>query len=96
MIDLDKDFLGKFAQKGVDICEPLEGFDKCPHEFKRCVDELICNHKKLKSMIKTINRQTEGLEDDGWSESGGYIMEIDELISIIRSINIQTQEVLEV
>jgi len=59
---LDKDFLGKFAQEGIDICEPIEGFAKYPSGLKHCVDDLIKNHKKLKEenerlkkAIKAIN-----------------------------------------
>jgi len=54
MDNLDERFLGKFAQPGIDICEPIEGFDKAPHEFTRCVDDLIKKHKQLRKAIDEV------------------------------------------
>ena len=54
MSDLNRDFLGKFAQPGIDICEPEEGFDKCPNELKHCVDELINNQLEANERIKQL------------------------------------------
>ena len=57
MGDLNRDFLGKFAQSGIDICEPEEGFDKCPNELKHCVDELINNQLEANEQIKQLEEK---------------------------------------
>ncbi len=61
MTDLNKDFLGKFAQKEIDICEPIEGFNKAPYQLVSCVDELIRKYIYVRNHIKYLEAENDHL-----------------------------------
>jgi hypothetical protein len=66
-MDFDKRYLGAFAKDGVGIPEPIEGFNKTPSEFYRCVDEALKKIQQLEERNEELETKLHRI--DNWCKA---------------------------